>query len=203
MTHKPTLLAFDTSAPHCVVAVCSGGEILASEFTEMPRGQAENLFAVIDRVLAKANLSLGYLDGVVVGIGPGNFTGIRISVSAARGLSLGLSMPAVGVSNFEIAHHLSGKPDVIYLTAPRGMLYAQRFANQAPAGDPWVEPAAQDGTQLFKSHDFAWREDGLAALAHHGARKLASHDNHPRPAPLYVRPADAAPARDLPPKILT
>ena len=65
-----------------------------------------------------------------VGTGPGNFTGIRIAVSAARGLALALEIPAIGVSNFDAIHHLH--PDALAaVPAPRDHLYVRR-AGGAP-----------------------------------------------------------------------
>ncbi len=69
----------------------------------MTKGQAERLFPLIGEVMAQAGLAWSDLDAIGVGIGPGNFTGVRISVAAARGLALSLGIPAIGISATEAA----------------------------------------------------------------------------------------------------
>jgi len=78
-----------------------GGRIVAQRFEEMKKGQAERLFPLLEEVLGDVGAVWEELDAIGVGTGPGNFTGIRISVSAARGLALALGVPAIGVSGFE------------------------------------------------------------------------------------------------------
>ena len=84
----PLILAFDTSAAHCAAALLSGDRVLARVAEAMPRGQAERLMGLLHEVLSGSGHDWRDLDAIGVGIGPGNFTGIRISVSAARGLAL-------------------------------------------------------------------------------------------------------------------
>jgi tRNA threonylcarbamoyl adenosine modification protein YeaZ len=88
MANDPIILAFDTSAAHVAVAVMRGDTVLASHAEPMARGQAEQLFPMIEQTLDAAGIALNAIDRIGVGIGPGNFTGIRISVAAARGLAL-------------------------------------------------------------------------------------------------------------------
>ncbi|HRO15722.1 MAG TPA: tRNA (adenosine(37)-N6)-threonylcarbamoyltransferase complex dimerization subunit type 1 TsaB, partial [Paracoccus sp. (in: a-proteobacteria)] len=83
-------LGFDTSAAHCAAAVVFGGCILAQRFEPMQKGQAERLFPLLAEVMDEAGVALSDLTVLGVGTGPGNFTGIRIAVAAARGLSLSL-----------------------------------------------------------------------------------------------------------------
>lgn len=97
------VLAFDTSAAHCAAAVICGDRVLAQRVEPMAKGQAERLFPLLGEMMAQAGLSWPDLDALGVGIGPGNFTGVRISVAAARGLALSLGIPAVGVSATEAA----------------------------------------------------------------------------------------------------
>ena len=68
----------------------------------MQKGQVENLFPILESLIEKKSISWHELDAIAVGIGPGNFTGIRLSVSAARGIALGLGIPAIAVSSFEL-----------------------------------------------------------------------------------------------------
>tara|TARA_R110002095_G_scaffold202559_1_gene184249 strand:- start:634 stop:1245 length:612 start_codon:yes stop_codon:yes gene_type:complete len=196
------VLAFDTSAAHCAAALLSGDRILASQTEEMAKGQAERLMGLCTELLASAGVAFGDLDAIGVGIGPGNFTGIRISVSAARGLALGLGLPAVGVSNFDALRFGVDGPCACSVDARRGQIYLQGFENPA-----LTEPALFDATTL-PAFDGPLIGAGGAAPGHPVAEAIARvaavryHITTARPAPLYLRPADAAPARDAPPTIL-
>jgi len=107
MASDPLILAFDTSAAHCAAALLSGDRIVISTAEEMTRGQAERLMPLLQELLAEAGFTWQDLSALGVGVGPGNFTGIRIAVSAARGLALGLDVPAVGVSGCEARAYLA------------------------------------------------------------------------------------------------
>ena len=98
MPPKGLVLAFDTSAAHCAAALLSGDQVLAQRHEPMEKGQAERLMPMLAEMLAEAGVGFGDLARIGVGTGPGNFTGVRISVAAARGLALGLGIPAVGIS---------------------------------------------------------------------------------------------------------
>ncbi len=155
----------------------------------MGRGQAERLIPMLEEVLATAGKEWSDLDRIGVGIGPGNFTGIRIAVSAARGLALGLDIPAIGVSTFDAIHQ--AEPDAVAaVLAPRGQVYLC-----ASGGTPELRPLAEAvGAVMI---------DKPTILAERIARVAAVRSpSDARPAPLYIRPADAAPSRDAPPVIL-
>lgn len=106
----PIVLGFDTSAAHCAAAVVSGGRVLATRTEPMTRGQAERLFPLLEQVLADAGVDWHRLSAIGVGVGPGNFTGVRISVAAARGLALSLGIAAHGVSVTEAAAYGTPRP---------------------------------------------------------------------------------------------
>ena len=74
----------------------------------MQRGQAERLVPLLEELLARNSLGWQDLGALAVGVGPGNFTGIRISVAAARGLALALKIPCIGVSQFEAVSLATG-----------------------------------------------------------------------------------------------
>ena len=93
------LLAIDTALAACSAAVFdTDGGIIASESETMMRGHAEALMPMIARVMAKAATKFAELDRIAVTVGPGSFTGLRVGVSAARGLALAAGKPAVGVA---------------------------------------------------------------------------------------------------------
>ena len=186
----PLILGFDTSAAYCAAALVRGDSVLASVGEEMARGQAERLMGLLEDVLASEGVVWADLDALAVGTGPGNFTGIRIVVSAARGLALGLGCPAYGVTGFEARDRLARDGTRVAIPAPREMVYVM------------------DGAQVVLTHAAdvrdAARPPPPAALAEAIARHAVSlwPQKAPAPAPFYVRAPDAAPARDAPPPIL-
>jgi tRNA threonylcarbamoyladenosine biosynthesis protein TsaB len=224
----PLILAFDTSAAHCAAALLSGDHLRARRREDMTRGQAERLMPMLAEMLAAEALTWSDVGLLAVGIGPGNFTGIRIGVAAARGLALGLGVPAMGVSSFEIMlGEARPEPRLVSLTGPRGSHYVQRFANGACAGAAMQISPGQDARPDLptpippvRGHDagvlarFLDPDGGGTAqdvaMPDHGpaiarialARWRAGETAPIPPAPLYVRPADAAPPRDAPPVLL-
>lgn len=213
----PTILAFDTSGAYCSTALLRGGEICAARYEEMQRGQAERLMPLLEETLAEAGVDWAALDRIAVGTGPGNFTGTRIAVSAARGLALGLEVPAIGVSLLDALAVGSGGPVLACLSAPRGRAYVQghRMREAVPArlitldqvAAGWAEPgltcigsAAQEIAARLGASVAPAAFAPAAAIARNAAAR--DPDAETRPAPLYVRPADAAPPSDPPPVIL-
>ena len=194
---SPTILAFDTSAAHCAAALLQG-DTITTRIDEMAKGQAEHLMPMLTEVLSDAGLTWSDLDGIGVGTGPGNFTGIRISVSAARGLALGLSIPAIGVNGFEALAHGLPLPITALIDAPRGSAYLQHFTVDGPQAPEMIVVADHpiDGPIA----PVLSAADHVANIARVAAERLGQ--TQPRPAPLYVRAADAAPPRDPAPVIL-
>ncbi len=196
MPTDPKVLAFDTSAAHCAAAVLCDGRIVAERLEPMARGQAERLMLLLEEVLTEAGLTWNDLDAIGVGIGPGNFTGIRISVSAARGLALGLGVPAVGINGFESRAREGVLPAI---PAPRDHVYV------TPPGEAprlLAHDQAEDiarGAGLILACEAS--PEGIAGRIARAAAARAAETTMP-PAPLYLKPADAAPSKDRPPALL-
>ena len=191
MPSETRLLAFDTSAAHCAAALFLNGKVVATHVDEMARGQAEHLMPMLEAFLEDHDITWRDLTRIGVGVGPGNFTGIRISVSAARGLALGLGVPAIGVSTLDAIHHLHPQATAA-VPAPRDMIYAQ-----APGTAPQLLASTEVPDVQFEPD----AKSLIAAIAEVAA--AADADSTERPRPLYIKPADAAPARDSAPVILS
>ena len=193
-----TVLAFDTSAAHCAAALLCNGAILGSTFETMQKGQAEALVPLIQTLLAETQTNLHKIGRIGVGLGPGNFTGIRISISLARGLGLSLGCPVIGVDSFEASIEGKTKETLIAIPTTRDQFYTRSGANLQAA------PEMSDAPTLATSPIpvlYRPKPDLLVAnIARIAARKDVKTATPP--APLYVKPADAAPSRDPGPKIL-
>ncbi len=104
------VLAIDTALEACSAAVfdtirgetvrgdAARGGVTASESLAMTRGHAEAIMPLIARVMDQAEIEFGELDRIAVTTGPGSFTGIRVGISAARGIALAAGKPAIGLS---------------------------------------------------------------------------------------------------------
>lgn len=99
----PTLLALDTSADTGHVAVARAGRVLARAELARKGAQAATLVPVIGTVLAEAGVDRRELDGVVVGEGPGSFTGVRVAAATAKGVARALGIPLWGVPSVAAA----------------------------------------------------------------------------------------------------
>ncbi|MEO0421702.1 MAG: tRNA (adenosine(37)-N6)-threonylcarbamoyltransferase complex dimerization subunit type 1 TsaB [Pseudomonadota bacterium] len=92
------LLAIDTATDACTVALAVGDQVRCEQ-THEPRVHAQQLLAMVDRLLREAQQPLGGLDGIVIGVGPGSFTGVRIGCSVAQGLALAGDLAVLPVSS--------------------------------------------------------------------------------------------------------
>lgn len=187
------ILAFDTASAQCAACLIIGDKIVV-RVDQMAKGQAEHLVPMLEAVLAENSLTWADLDAIGVGTGPGNFTGIRISVSAARGLALGLKIPAVGVTHLEAQVYGLPRPVTAKVAAPREHVYVQTFAGEVGPPELVLAECAESAPQIITP------ELMIQNIAQITSNRAA--DNPDRPAPYYVRAADAAPPRDAPPTIL-
>lgn len=195
MRSNPTILAFDTSAAYCAAALLCDGQIIDSTSQEMQRGQGENLMLILEGLLSKNGLTWTNIDALGVGTGPGNFTGIRISVSAARGLALALDIAAIGVTTFESSQINQPSNHIPVVPAPRDHVYAD-LPNQKAALIP-MSAVLEFETPLIYPPEPTILAENIAKVA------AKASPNAPTAAPYYIRAADAAPSRDKPPVILS
>jgi tRNA threonylcarbamoyladenosine biosynthesis protein TsaB len=94
------ILALDAATEVCSVALLVDGESIVRSI-ESGKSSSQQLLSLIEVVTAEAQISLAMLDGIAASIGPGAFTGVRISVAVAQGLAFGLSLPVVPVTTLE------------------------------------------------------------------------------------------------------
>ena len=205
MSPDSTVLGFDTSGDFCAVALACNGRVEASIFEPMKRGQAERLFGLIFDAMAHARLEFDDLDAVGAGIGPGSFTGTRVSAAAARGISMSAKVPAIGVSRFDSLAY-GAKGGVLASVRLRNGNYLLRpGAGNAAMHVNWSEMSGFGGFDGVVIGDDA---EGIsktmnirhAAPAFGIAEAVALCAANPdsaaaqRPAPLYARPPTASSA---------
>ena len=195
------ILAFDTAGPWCAGAVLDDDIVRGTAIETMERGQSERLMPFLEELLADLRVGWSDLDAVACGTGPGNLTGTRIAVATARGLALALGRPAIGVSRFEALALDRPLPCLVVIAARRGERGVQRFGDGA-LGPMLVGPDAplpDRGATVVE--DAALAPEAIClAVARIALKRLDAPQ--PRPAPLYLRPADAAPSRTPVPVIL-
>jgi tRNA threonylcarbamoyl adenosine modification protein YeaZ len=187
------VLAIDTAAPRLQLALLRPDGSVDTSIDDIATGHAEILFARIATLLARNGLAYENLDRIAVTTGPGSFTGLRIGLSAARGLGLALKLPVIGVPSLLAISLAAPKhlPVAVLLDARREEAYFQRFIPGAPDETPAILPmeAARGlvppGATLIQS-PFV----DIALLAQFAA--TADPAAFP-PNPSYIRDADAKP----------
>ena len=138
------ILAIDTALEACAAAVLDTERagVVAHESLPMARGHAEALIPLIARVMERARLTFSELDRIAVTTGPGSFTGLRVGISAARGIALATGKPAVGLSTLAAfaAPFIAADdtlPVVVAIDARHDHIYCQVFG---PGGRTIVTP---------------------------------------------------------------
>jgi tRNA threonylcarbamoyladenosine biosynthesis protein TsaB len=130
----PRILAFDTSTQRGSVALLEGREIRADLRLQSLQTHSTLLLSSIQFLLCRLNWTLNDLNLVAVGIGPGSFTGIRIGIATALGISQSLSIPFAGISGLEALAHqaamLSGCIGVVLNAHREQVFYAEYVCNK-------------------------------------------------------------------------
>ena len=125
------VLNIETSTTNCSVALSKSGSIVAfKEDNSLGYSHAERLHVYIDEVLQTAKVSIDQVDAIAISKGPGSYTGLRIGVSAAKGLSYALDVPLISVPTLEALAHQVDAPKgavVAMLDARRQEVYSAIF----------------------------------------------------------------------------
>ena len=93
-----TILALDTTTTNCSAAILHNGEII-QELSTTPRVHNEKILHMVHNLLQQSQLTLQQLDYIALSIGPGSFTGVRLGVSIAQGLAMGLNIKVIPISS--------------------------------------------------------------------------------------------------------
>lgn len=217
------LLALDTALGGCSAALVADGDggarVLSHRFEARAKGHAERLVPMVSEVLAEASVTFGDIDRLGVTVGPGTFTGLRVGVSAVRGLRLATGCPVVPVNTLDaIRANLAadeatrGETVAIAIDARRNEIYLQLFDAEDGALTGPMLAALDDLAALVPEGPVLAAGTGAALLAEnlgpeHVARVspaspqpdaakfglvlLGREASTEPPAPLYLRRPDA------------
>jgi tRNA threonylcarbamoyl adenosine modification protein YeaZ len=196
------ILAFDTSSAACTAALFDGsGECVARKDERIDRGHAERLVPMLDELLGGRRA-----ERILVGVGPGSFTGIRVGIAAAHGLAIGWNAEIMGMSSLALlAAGARGDGDVAAaVIGGHGEIFVQQFGGSTgePAGDLMnlPPPAAAAATSaklvvgsaaraLVEARGWGEAIDALPSAA--DALKLPESLRALAPRPVYARAPDA------------
>ena len=194
MIFDENVVVFDTSNQYIAAALYIGKQKVQSIIEFMPRGQAERLMSLLNELLEGASFDWSDIRKIGVCTGPGNFTGIRIAVSAARGLALGLEIPAIGISGFEATLLGCGNEGLALLPANKGFYYVGSGPKNAKfLSEDEIE---SDSTRYIHKATPEIQLKNMALLT------LKKETDFSRPTPCYIKPADAAPSSNKVPNLL-
>ncbi len=164
------LLHLETATRNCSVALGRDGSLIdLEERATEGYSHGENLHLFIDRVLKRNDLQPRDLQGVCVSKGPGSYTGLRIGVSAAKGLCFALDIPLISMTtNAVLAHHpaVEAAPDkkiVTVIDARRMEVYGQTFdSDRHPLSE--IEALVVDESTFMGLEPFMLVGDGADKL---------------------------------------
>lgn len=198
-------LVIDTSLNACTAALFDGDRPVAERVEEMARGHQERLGVMVAELFETAGVAPRAVGRIAVTLGPGSFTGLRVGLSFAKGLAVGLGVSLKGIGTLEaLGHHpdIADAKRMSVIDGGRGQIYVQLFG---VAGEG--EPIALSGDS-----DFAPFRDvelltgpGIGLLTAHLPQARVFTQNWPSPAalnalaraghedltPIYMRDADA------------
>jgi tRNA threonylcarbamoyladenosine biosynthesis protein TsaB len=220
------ILAIDTALEACAAAVLDtrANKVIASESQAMKRGHAEALMPLIARVVRDWGQPFAALDRIAVTNGPGSFTGLRVGLSAARGIALAASKPVVGITTLSayaapVVSETGEQPVISAIDARHDHVYFQVVSGD---GSSLIRPRVVPIAEALAASRF-----GPPHLVGNAAHILAERwpaqapppfkvDSHPAPdigwvawlgaavspetapaRPYYLRAPDAKPAQEL------
>jgi tRNA threonylcarbamoyladenosine biosynthesis protein TsaB len=187
------ILAIDTALDACAAGVLDteAGKLVAQETQAMKRGHAEALMPLIARVIEQSGIAFAALDRIAVTTGPGSFTGLRVGLSAARGIALAANKPVVGLTTLSayaapLVSQDGEHPVISAIDARHDHVYLQVVSGN---GSSLIRPRVASIEEALGAARF-----GAPHLVGNAAKILA--DRWPGQAPLPFT-VDAQPAPDI------
>jgi tRNA threonylcarbamoyladenosine biosynthesis protein TsaB len=187
------ILAIDTALDACAAGVLDtdAGRLIAQESLPMKRGHAEALMPLIARVIKQSGIAFASLDRIAVTTGPGSFTGLRVGLSAARGIALAANKPVVGLTTLAayaapVVSRNEAQPVVSAIDARHGQVYFQVVSGN---GSSLIWPRVAPIEEALGAARF-----GAPHLVGNAAKMLGDLWPADAPPPFKV---DALPAPDI------
>src|SRR6476620_305201 len=187
------ILAIDTALDACAAGILDtdAGEMVATESQAMKRGHAEALMPLIGRVMKDSGIAFATLDRIAVTTGPGSFTGLRVGLSAARGIALAANKPVVGLTTLSAyaAPVVSEKVDHSVIAAIDARHDHVYFHVVSGSGESLIPPRVAPIEQALGASRF-----GAPHLVGNAAMMLGQRWPSQAPPPFKV---DERPAPDI------
>ncbi len=171
------ILNIETATTNCSVSLSQDGEtIVLKEDYDKNYSHAERLHIYIDEVLKEAKMSSRNIEAIAVSKGPGSYTGLRIGVSAAKGLCYALDKPLISVSTLEaLAHQVTCDEGVII-----SMLDARRMEVYSAVFDADYNQIRETEAQILDESSFKdYLEAGNVYFIGNGVEKAKTLIKHP------------------------
>ena len=155
------ILNLDTATKACTVALWKDDRVIAQrEVIEDGYAHAERLHVLIDEVIKEADIQYSELDAIAVGKGPGSYTGLRIGVSAAKGLAYGVDIPLISLPTLQIMSAMAVEhigPEEKFLLRP--LLDARRMEVYSAAYDPNLNELETCRAHIFEEEERPFEAD--------------------------------------------
>ena len=217
MSNLKTILSIDTVHPLYSIAIINSNDVVSEISTKKDEKPSEQITELLDNSLLQANLGMHDLDCITVGVGPGNFTGIRVGISFAKGIAFALNIKCFGISRFQTLID-TDLPTLSIINIRESLYYTQMFINKKPVSEPVEE-------NLFKILNTKYANDTIISGDHAlmiskklglkcgkktsiskaselGICLKCSESNRLFPSPIYVKKPDVKLPLEPNPKIL-
>ena len=171
------ILNIETATTNCSVSLSKEGiPFILKEDYDKNYSHAERLHVYIDEVLKKSNIGANQLDAIAISKGPGSYTGLRIGVSAAKGLCFALNKPLISVSTLEaLAHQIKECDGVIV-----AMLDARRMEVYSAIFDSNYNQIRETQAEILSEDSFSkYLEQGKVYFIGNGVEKTKALISHP------------------------
>jgi len=192
------ILACDTSIGFGSVCLLKDGKIISSINTSERHKQAEQLLLNIEQVLKEAEYDYKDLDFLAVTTGPGSFTGVRVGISAIKGIALASGLNVIGVTTLQ---SMAKNNTITVLKAGRGQVYYQKFdENSAPITE--IElidvdkiPNKSCVIGNIEMENIIYKEPSAIDVANYAFKNIQLAIKGENIKPTYIRPPDAVPCK--------
>lgn len=170
----PTILNLETATTNCSVSIAKDGKLLAIKEHDTPNySHSEQLHVFIQNILQTANLEFPDLDAIAVSKGPGSYTGLRIGVSAAKGLCFSLDVPMISIPTLESMAYQAEGEDADFIVP---VLDARRMEVYSSVFDGQFNLVRETKAEIIDANSFAqYIQKGKTLLIGSGAPKCLDY----------------------------